>query len=101
MKGSRSQLEDPAGASGRPVIRRPLGLNCLNRLNRSALDNGERDEYYPFMLPRVIQRCGIFLLAFAFLLSLNSFASEADLKPAKIGGTMAFMVESCWPYVPS
>jgi homogentisate 1,2-dioxygenase len=25
-------------------------------------------------------------------------ASEAELKPAKIGGTMAFMVESCWPF---
>ena len=25
-------------------------------------------------------------------------ASEAELKPVKIGGTMAFMVESCWPY---
>lgn len=28
-------------------------------------------------------------------------ASEADLKPAKIAGTMAFMVETCWPYVPT
>jgi homogentisate 1,2-dioxygenase len=28
-------------------------------------------------------------------------ASEADLKPAKIEGTMAFMVESCWPYSPT
>jgi homogentisate 1,2-dioxygenase len=28
-------------------------------------------------------------------------ASEADLQPAKIGGTMAFMVESCWPYRPT
>ena len=28
-------------------------------------------------------------------------ASEADLKPAKIEGTMAFMVESCWPFVPT
>ena len=27
-------------------------------------------------------------------------ASEAELKPAKIEGTMAFMVESCWPYRP-
>ena len=25
-------------------------------------------------------------------------ASEAELKPHKIEGTMAFMVESCWPY---
>jgi homogentisate 1,2-dioxygenase len=25
-------------------------------------------------------------------------ASEAELKPFKIGGTMAFMVESCWPF---
>ena len=25
-------------------------------------------------------------------------ASEAELKPHKIDGTMAFMVESCWPY---
>jgi homogentisate 1,2-dioxygenase len=25
-------------------------------------------------------------------------ASETELKPVKIGGTMAFMVESCWPY---
>jgi homogentisate 1,2-dioxygenase len=25
-------------------------------------------------------------------------ASAADLKPHKIEGTMAFMVESCWPY---
>ncbi len=25
-------------------------------------------------------------------------ASEAELKPVKIGGTMAFMVESCWPF---
>lgn len=25
-------------------------------------------------------------------------ASEADLKPHRIDGTMAFMVESCWPY---
>lgn len=28
-------------------------------------------------------------------------ASEAELKPAKIEGTMAFMVESCWPYCPT
>jgi len=28
-------------------------------------------------------------------------ASEAELKPAKIGGTMAFMVETCWPYRPT
>jgi homogentisate 1,2-dioxygenase len=28
-------------------------------------------------------------------------ASEADLKPAKIDGTLAFMVETCWPYRPT
>jgi len=28
-------------------------------------------------------------------------ASEADLKPSKIEGTMAFMVETCWPYRPT
>ena len=28
-------------------------------------------------------------------------ASDAELKPAKIDGTMAFMVESCWPYRPT
>ena len=28
-------------------------------------------------------------------------ASEADLKPSKIDGTLAFMVESCWPYRPT
>ncbi|HET9335722.1 MAG TPA: homogentisate 1,2-dioxygenase [Sphingomicrobium sp.] len=28
-------------------------------------------------------------------------ASEAELKPARIEGTMAFMVESCWPYRPT
>ena len=28
-------------------------------------------------------------------------ASEAQLKPVKIDGTMAFMVESCWPYRPT
>jgi homogentisate 1,2-dioxygenase len=28
-------------------------------------------------------------------------ASQADLKPAKIDGTMAFMVETCWPYRPT
>ena len=28
-------------------------------------------------------------------------ASETDLKPAKIEGTMAFMVETCWPYRPT
>ncbi len=28
-------------------------------------------------------------------------ASAAELKPAKIGGTMAFMVETCWPYRPT
>ena len=28
-------------------------------------------------------------------------ASEAELKPAKISGTMAFMVETCWPYRPT
>jgi homogentisate 1,2-dioxygenase len=28
-------------------------------------------------------------------------ASEADLKPAKVEGTMAFMVETCWPYRPT
>jgi homogentisate 1,2-dioxygenase len=28
-------------------------------------------------------------------------ASEAELKPVKIEGTMAFMVESCWPYRPT
>ena len=28
-------------------------------------------------------------------------ASEADLKPAKIENTLAFMVETCWPYRPT
>jgi homogentisate 1,2-dioxygenase len=28
-------------------------------------------------------------------------ASDAELKPHKIEGTMAFMVESCWPYRPT
>ena len=28
-------------------------------------------------------------------------ASEAELKPVKIEGTMAFMVETCWPYCPT
>ena len=28
-------------------------------------------------------------------------ASEAELKPFKIEGTMAFMVETCWPYRPT
>lgn len=28
-------------------------------------------------------------------------ASKADLKPHKIDGTLAFMVESCWPYRPT
>jgi homogentisate 1,2-dioxygenase len=28
-------------------------------------------------------------------------ASEAELKPSKIEGTMAFMVETCWPYRPT
>ncbi len=28
-------------------------------------------------------------------------ASEAELNPVKIDGTMAFMVESCWPFVPT
>ena len=28
-------------------------------------------------------------------------ASEAELKPVKIEGTMAFMVETCWPYRPT
>ncbi len=28
-------------------------------------------------------------------------ASEAALQPARVEGTMAFMVESCWPYVPT
>ena len=28
-------------------------------------------------------------------------ASEAELKPHRIDGTMAFMVESCWPYRPT
>ena len=28
-------------------------------------------------------------------------ASAAELKPAKIEGTMAFMIESCWPYRPT
>lgn len=28
-------------------------------------------------------------------------ASEADLKPTKIEGTMAFMVETCWPWFPT
>jgi homogentisate 1,2-dioxygenase len=28
-------------------------------------------------------------------------ASEVELKPHKIEGTMAFMVESCWPYRPT
>ncbi len=28
-------------------------------------------------------------------------ASDAELKPAKIDGTMAFMVETCWPYRPT
>lgn len=28
-------------------------------------------------------------------------ASAADLKPHKVDGTMAFMLESCWPYKPT
>jgi homogentisate 1,2-dioxygenase len=28
-------------------------------------------------------------------------ASEAELKPHKIEATMAFMVESCWPFRPT
>jgi len=28
-------------------------------------------------------------------------ASEAELKPHRIEGTMAFMVESCWPFRPT
>jgi len=28
-------------------------------------------------------------------------ASDAELKPAKIEGSMAFMVETCWPYRPT
>ncbi|HVM36888.1 MAG TPA: homogentisate 1,2-dioxygenase [Sphingomicrobium sp.] len=28
-------------------------------------------------------------------------ASEAELEPTRISGTMAFMVESCWPYRPT
>jgi homogentisate 1,2-dioxygenase len=28
-------------------------------------------------------------------------ASEAELKPSKIEGTMAFMVETCWPWMPT
>ncbi|HEX3676415.1 MAG TPA: homogentisate 1,2-dioxygenase [Sphingomicrobium sp.] len=28
-------------------------------------------------------------------------ASETELKPSKIEGTMAFMVETCWPYMPT
>ena len=28
-------------------------------------------------------------------------ASEAELKPVKLDGTMAFMVESCWAYRPT
>jgi homogentisate 1,2-dioxygenase len=28
-------------------------------------------------------------------------ASQAELKPVKIEGTMAFMVETCWPYRPT
>jgi homogentisate 1,2-dioxygenase len=28
-------------------------------------------------------------------------ASQAELKPHKIEGTIAFMVESCWPYRPT
>jgi homogentisate 1,2-dioxygenase len=28
-------------------------------------------------------------------------ASGAELKPAKIEGTMACMVETCWPYRPT
>ena len=28
-------------------------------------------------------------------------ASEADLKPARIDNTLAFMVETCWPYRPT
>ncbi|HVJ00402.1 MAG TPA: homogentisate 1,2-dioxygenase [Sphingomonas sp.] len=28
-------------------------------------------------------------------------ASEAELKPHKVDSTMAFMVESCWPYTPT
>ena len=28
-------------------------------------------------------------------------ASAAELKPHRIEGTMAFMLESCWPYAPT
>ena len=28
-------------------------------------------------------------------------ASQAELKPVKIEGTMAFMIETCWPYQPT
>jgi len=27
--------------------------------------------------------------------------ADAELKPVKIEGTMAFMVETCWPYCPT
>ena len=28
-------------------------------------------------------------------------ASEAELKPVKLDGTIAFMIESCWPFMPT
>jgi len=28
-------------------------------------------------------------------------ATEAELRPVKLDGTMAFMVESCWPFIPT
>ena len=37
------------------------------------------------MLPRVLTRCGILLLAVTFLLSFNAFGSEADLKIPDLG----------------
>jgi K(+)-stimulated pyrophosphate-energized sodium pump len=44
------------------------------------------------MLPRVLKRCGIFLLAFSFLLSLNALGSEADIKIPDLG-TVNFDVQ--------
>jgi K(+)-stimulated pyrophosphate-energized sodium pump len=44
------------------------------------------------MLPRVLNRCGILLLAFTFLSALQSFGSEADIKIPDLG-TVSFNVQ--------
>ena len=69
---------DVYGALRRLASRQPEPY--VNSSEEDPLDKEKPGRYYRGMLPRGLIRCGIFFLAFAFLLGLQTFGSEADIK---------------------